>query len=79
MQADMAAAKGDADQLQVEVLCEDLNERAETAQQEQVLLGQLVEVTARTRPHRSRQYRALLQQVGAQYRRLRELIIRYCT
>jgi hypothetical protein len=79
MQADIASLNSDADQRQVETLCEDLNERAETAQQEQVLLEQLVDVTARTRPYRSRQYRMLLERVGTQYRRLRELIIRYCT
>lgn len=75
----MAALNRDTDQRQVETLCEDLNERAETAQQEQILLGQLVDVTARTRPYRSRQYRMMLEQVGTHYRRLRELIVRYCT
>ena len=75
----MAALEGDADQRQVETLCDDLSERAATAEAERALLGQLVEVTARARPHRSRQYSMLRDQVTVQYRRLRELIIRYCT
>lgn len=79
MQGYMAALEGDADQRQVETLCDDLNDRAETARNEQVLLGQLVEATAPTRPYRARQYRAMLEQVRERYQRLRALIIRYCS
>jgi hypothetical protein len=75
----MAALEGDADQRQVETLCDDLAERAETAREEQVLLGQLAEVTERTRPYQSRQYRAMLEQVRMRYQRVRELIVRYCS
>jgi hypothetical protein len=75
----MITQEGAADRRQIETLCEDLNGRAETAKQEQALLGQLVDVTARTRPNRSRQYSAILQQVSTHYQRLRDLIIRYCS
>ena len=75
----MPVLEGDADQRQVETLCDDLSVRAETAREEQVLLGQLVDTTTQTRPYQARQYRAMLDQVGARYRRLRELIIRYCS
>ena len=75
----MATLEGDTDQRQVETLCDDLNDRAETARNEQVLLGQLVEATAPTRPYRSRQYRAMQDHVRERYQRLRELITRYCS
>ncbi len=75
----MATLEGDTDQRQIETLCDDLNDRAETARNEQVLLGQLVEATAQTRPYRARQYREMLEQVRERYQRLRALIIRYCS
>ena len=78
MQANAASPPGDADLQQIDSLCDDLSDRADTARTEQVLLGQLIESTARTRPFRSRQYRALLQDCRERYRKLRELIARYC-
>ncbi len=79
MQGHMAVLESDTDRRQVETLCDDLNDRAETARNEQVLLGQLVEATAPTRPYRARQYRAMLEQTRERYQRLRALIIRYCS
>jgi len=75
----MAVLESDTDRRQIETLCDDLNDRAETARNEQVLLGQLAEATAQTRPYRSRQYHAMLEQVRERYQRLRALIIRYCS
>ena len=67
-----------SDAQQVDVLCDELTVRADTARAEQDLLTQLVARTATTRPSQSRRYRLLLEQTHERYRRLRELIARYC-
>lgn len=78
MQADSGFSSGDADLFQIDRLCDDLSTRVETAREEQVLLGQLVTTTANTRPYRARQYRLLLNEVSTRYRRLVDLMLRYC-
>ena len=78
MQADTAYPVGDPDTQQVENLCADLGARVDTAHTEQVLLGQLIETTATTRPFRSHYYRVLLDQARDRYRRLYELLLRFC-
>ena len=78
MQANTGYSPGEADERQVETLCDDLGVRVETAQQEQALLGQLVEATERTRPHRARQYRVLLEGARVRTQTLLDVFIRYC-
>jgi FtsZ-binding cell division protein ZapB len=68
----------DADRQQIDTLCDDLQARAETVRAEQALLDHLVQTTARTRPHRSRQYQVLRDQAQSHFQRLRALIVRYC-
>lgn len=65
------------DMKQVDVLCDDLTARADTAQAEQHLLMQLIVCTADTRPSQSRHYQALLEYTYARHCRLRELVARY--
>lgn len=76
--ADIALSAGDADLQQIDNLCDELSVRAETVRDEQALLGRLVDRTARTRPYMARQYEAMLHQVRERYRRLHELILRFC-
>ena len=78
MEAFSASPPSDADLEQIGVLCDNLSERVESAREEQALLAQLVATTARVRPFRSRQYRALLDGARERYRRLHNLLIRYC-
>jgi hypothetical protein len=66
------------DMQQVDVFCDDLIARADTARAEQDLLIQLIARTAGTRPSQSRQYRALLEHTHERSRRFRELLARYC-
>ncbi len=63
---------------QVTQLCDDLNLRAQTARQEEELLGDLVRLNGPTRRFRSRQYQALLEDVSARLRAFQRLIDRYC-
>ena len=78
MQADTGYSPGNADAQQVETLCDDLGERVETAKQEQVLLGELVKSTERTRPHRARQYRVMYEAARVRTRRLIDVFIAFC-
>ena len=78
MQANRTSPPGDADTEQVGCLCENLIERIASAREEEALLGQLVASTEKIRPFRSRQYRDLLDAARERYRRLSELLARYC-
>ena len=78
MQANSGCSPAEADVQQIESLCDDLNDRVDTARQEQALLGQLVTSTERTRPFRSRQYRVILDRVQERYHRLYQLLLQYC-
>ena len=78
MQANSGCPPGEGDSEQIESLCDNLSDRVDTARQEQALLGQLVMSTARTRPFRSRQYRAMLDRVQERYHKLYSLLIQYC-
>lgn len=78
MQANMADPQGNADVRQLEWLCDELGDRAAAAQEEQVLLEQLVRTTAPMRPFRARRYQMLLDEVRAKSRRFSDLIMRFC-
>ncbi len=78
MPASSAALPDEPDRQQIDTLCDDLGARVDTIHQEQVLLGQLVAVTASTRPARSRHYRTMLDHVRTRYDALQDLLARYC-
>ena len=78
METHPVSLPSDVDLQQIGMLCDNLSERVEIARKEQMLLWQLVVVTARTRAFRSRQYRALLDEARKRYHRLHNLLVRYC-
>jgi hypothetical protein len=67
-----------SDQQQITSLCSDLGVRLETLRVEELLLADLVGMTAPTRPHQSREYRRLLDGARERYRQLHAVIQRFC-
>lgn len=66
------------DQQQVGSLCDDLARRMEIVQSEEVILTDLIGLTAPVRPYQASQYRRMLDDVRQRYQRLTELIRRFC-
>jgi hypothetical protein len=77
MQAECLSDARQVDAQQIVTLCDELDTRMQSMQEEQRALSHLATITS-SRPRQAAHYRALLDAVRTRYEQLRTLVVRYC-